>query len=538
MQEAGAPAGNKFAVDFAPVLRSPASRPGAESFSCPADCGFEWDCWVSESPRILFAAAEVAPLAKAGGLADVAGSLPKALRQLGTDVRVVMPFYGQIDTNRFPVEPVVEHLAIRLDGRYEPARVFQTTLPHDLPVYLIDMPQYFHRETIYGDRDDGERFIAFSRAALEFTRAIGWRPEVIHSNDWHTGIVPNWLQTIYREDPHFAGVASVFSIHNLAYQGIFSPALLDLADLSHFGLLYPETRILPSLIDLMARGIIYTDVVSTVSEQYAREIVTPEFGERLDSILLDRQQVLVGILNGIDYEQFDPASDPNLATPFDAETLDRRGLNKLALQAETGLDQNLDIPLIGMITRLVDQKGFDILTEAIRPLLERVDVQIVLLGTGEERYISLFRDLHDRFPGRAAAFFRFDESLAQRIYGGSDLFLMPSRYEPCGIGQLIAMRYGSVPVVRAVGGLADTVTNYDPRTGTGNGFSFGPNDAWSLFATVVRAVETFRYPEIWQSIQRRGMAADFSWNRSALKYLDLYRRALAIRRGVWSDRAE
>ena len=485
---------------------------------------------MADPRRVLFASAEVAPFAKAGGLADVAGSLPKALKTLGTDVRVVMPFYSQIDTGKHTVSPVVNDLPVPLDGRIESAQVFETTLGRNVPVYLVDMPRYFHRESIYGDPDDGERFIAFSRAALEATRALNWRPDVVHANDWHTGIIPNWLRTIYRADGQFGGIASVFSIHNLAYQGIFPASILDLANLAPFGLLYPETRLFTNLVDLMARGIIYTDIISTVSEQYAREILTPEFGERLDPLLRQREADLIGIPNGIDFEELDPATDPALASSFDRGSLDRRVANKLALQQEAGLTQDPDIPLIGMISRLADQKGFDILSQAIGPILERLGVQFILLGTGESFYVNLFAGLADRYAGRVATLFRFDGPLAQRIYGGSDLFLMPSRYEPCGIGQLVAMRYGSVPVVRSVGGLADTVQNYDPRTGQGTGFTFEAYDPWALFAAVVRAVETYRYPAVWRSLQEAGMSRDFSWDSSARKYLDMYQRAMAARR--------
>lgn len=487
--------------------------------------------------RVLFASAEVAPFAKAGGLADVAGSLPKALAALGADIRVVTPLYASIDREQYGLKTIVDELPVPLDGRTEMARVWAGRLSGKVPLYLVDLPRYFQRENIYGEPDDGERFIAFSRAALELTRALRWQPDLVHTNDWHTAVIPNWLRTIYRNDPVLGRTASYFSIHNLAYQGIFAPSILDLANLSPYGLLFPETRWFSNLVDLMARGIIFGDLVGTVSEQYAREILTPEFGERLDPILRDRREDLVGILNGIDYDEFDPTSDPHLKTRFDAQSLDRRVLNKLSLQSEVHLTQDPQIPLIGMITRLVDQKGFDLLSQVVAPLIEQAGVQLVLLGTGEARYLELFAGLPERYPGRVATIFRFDAALAQRIYGGSDLFLMPSRYEPCGIGQLVSMRYGSVPVVRAVGGLADTVTDFDPASGQGTGFTFEAYDPWALYGAVIRAIEAFRNPSIWRAIQTNGMAQDFSWDRSARRYLDVYRRAVEQRATLGTTRS-
>jgi starch synthase len=357
-------------------------------------------------------------------------------------------------------------------------------------------------------------------------RALGWAPDVVHCNDWHTGIVPNWLQTLYKDDPFFADTATVYTIHNLAYQGVFDFHLLWLAGIGEYGFLYPAITDFAGRVNLMGRGILFGDAIATVSERYAGEIVTAENGERLDPLLRDRQDRLFGVLNGIDQTEHDPRTDPYLAANFGVETLDRRAENKAALQREAGLPVEAGVPLIGMVGRLSGQKGLDILAPVLEALLRR-RVQVVLLGTGDEHYHQFLRSAEQAHPDQVRAFLTFDTPLAQRIYGGSDLFLMPSRYEPCGLGQMIAMRYGSVPVVRATGGLADTVQDWNPTTGEGNGFRFDRYDGLDLFAALVRALETYHYPAEWRRLQVRGMQGDFSWQRSARKYLDVY--ALALR---------
>jgi starch synthase len=321
----------------------------------------------------------------------------------------------------------------------------------------------------------------------------------------------------------------VYTIHNLAYQGIFGYRVLEIAGIDEWGFQYhAEMADLNEVVDLMGRGIYWADVVTTVSSTYAREILTPEYGERLDPLLRDRRDRLYGILNGIDYGTSNPASDPHIATNFDAATLDRRVENKLALQREAKLAVDPDIPLIGIISRLTDSKGFDILSECIAHILD-LGVQFVLLGTGEQHYHNLFSHMVERYPRQATVFLTFNAPLAQRIYAGSDMFLMPSRFEPCGTGQMIAMHYGSVPVVRATGGLADTVQDFQPQTGQGSGFVFRSYDCWALFAAIVRATETFKHREMWRKIQLQGMSADFSWAQSAQKYVEIYRRAIASR---------
>jgi starch synthase len=483
----------------------------------------------SSALKILLLAAEVVPFAKTGGLADVAGALPKAIHALGHDIRVAMPRYSRIDPDKFQLQKLVPPFSVPVYRTTEEASILQTTINPDIPVYMVDSAKYFDREGIYMYPDDAERFIFYCRAVLESLKYLDWRPDVIHCHDWHTAIVPNWLSTIYQDDPFFADTVTVYTIHNLAYQGIFGYRVLEVAGIDEWGFMYhPELADLNEVVDLMGRGIYWADLVSTVSETYAHEILTPEYGQRLDPLLRDRRDRLFGILNGIDYEMANPSADPHIAANYEIGTLDRRLENKLALQREAKLEEDPNVPLLGIISRLTDSKGFDILGEAIDHVLD-LGVQLVLMGTGEQHYHDLFSHMVQRYPGQAAIFFTFNTPLGQRIYAGSDMFLMPSRFEPCGTNQLIAMHYGSVPIVRSTGGLADTVQDFDPHTSQGNGFVFKEYDPWKLFAAIVRALETFKHHEVWRQIQVRGMTADYSWARSARKYVDLYHRAIASR---------
>jgi starch synthase len=480
--------------------------------------------------KVLFLSAEVVPFAKTGGLADVAGALPKALARLGHDVRVCMPRYGRIDPVRFNLSDALDPFPVPLDSTTESVTLKAGSIGDSVPVYFIDSDRYFAREGIYGYPDDGERFILFCRAAVEMLKRLPWQPDVIHCNDWQTGVVANWLHTIYKDDPFFANVGTVFTIHNLQQQGIFGQRILEIAGIDEFGFVHhPGVGDLSNVVDLMARGILFADIVNTVSQRYAEEIVTPEYGERLEPLLRDRSDSLFGVLNGIDYDEFDPATDQYIAAPFDADSLEKRVENKLSLQREAGLPELPEVPMIGMVSRLVDQKGFDILTQALEPLMAVTEAQLVILGTGDQHYHRLYTQIAERYPDRLALKLTFNASLARMIYAGSDMFLMPSRFEPCGTGQMLALRYGSIPIVRLTGGLADTVQNFDPRTGEGNGFVFERHEWVDLFAAIVRAIENYKYSATWRLLQQRGMEADFSWNASAREYVDLYRKALAAK---------
>jgi starch synthase len=481
------------------------------------------------SLRVLVVASEGVPYVKTGGLADVIGALPPALRRLGHDVRVVLPRYKSIDPERWQLRTLFTQLPVPMNHISEPVNVLATPPGSEVPYYFVDSEQYLQREKLYGYHDDGERFILFCRAALELVRAMDWAPDIIHCHDWHTAIIPNWMKTILRDDPFFARTATVYTIHNLAYQGIFGYRILEVAGVAEEGFLYPEVPELANVVDLMGRGILFADVVSTVSPRYAREILTPAFGERLDPILRERKDRLYGILNGIDTKAYDPAHDPHIAQHYDAFSLEKRAANKRALQEAMRLPVSESTPLIGIISRLTDQKGFDLLDQVTIPLLEQ-GIQLVVAGTGDQHYHSMFQRLAARYPQQVSVHLTFSVEISQRIYAGSDMLLMPSRFEPCGITQMLAMRYGSIPIVHRTGGLADTVQELDPATNTGNGFSFSRYDPFHLFAAVVRALEVYRFRAVWQELMQRAMLADYSWDASAEQYVALYRRAQELQR--------
>jgi starch synthase len=475
--------------------------------------------------KILLVAAEVAPFAKVGGLADVAGALPKALRQLGHDVRVVMPRYGSIDAARYGLRPVIADLPVPLAEQTLRATVLEGRIGEDVPVYFIDNAQFFAREGMYGLWDDDARFIFFSRAAIEMLRPLGFHPDVVHVNDWHTAVIPNVLTRLYEGDPFYGEMATILTIHNLAFQGVFGYGTLHLANLDPWGLIKTGIPGLDDIVNLLGRGIYFADVVNTVSNRYAQEILTPEYGEHMDQLLRSYQSKLYGIVNGIDYEVFNPETDPNIAARYTLATLERKVENKLALQRETGLPEDASVPVIGLISRLYDQKGLDLISNLMWGLM-RLNLQLVVLGAGDGRYEEMFRTSAREHPNRVSATIGFKPVLAQHIYAGADMFLMPSRFEPCGLGQLISLRYGTIPIVRATGGLADTIRDFDPNAQTGNGFVFEAYDHWDLYAQVVRALETFRQPALWRRLQTNAMTSDVSWANSAQQYVRLYRTAM------------
>jgi starch synthase len=519
---------------FASASLIPASRsltPAAQDeLAAPAAAPLDVEAALRGEPlRMLVVASEGVPYAKTGGLADVIGALPHALRRLGHDVRVALPRYTNIDPARWRLRTVVEDLAVPLDQGVERVDILATPPEAVVPFYFVDSERYFQREKLYGYHDDGERFILFCRAALEATRALGWMPDIIHCHDWHTAIIPNWTKTLYRDDPHFAQTATVYTIHNLAFQGIFGYRILEVAGVAEEGFLYPELPELANVVDLMGRGILFADAVSTVSPRYAAEILTPDFGERLDPLLRERKDRLYGILNGINTQEFDPATDSRIAAQFDAFSIEKRTPNKRMLQELVNLPLSEQTPLIGIISRLTDQKGFDLLDQVAEPLLEQ-GIQLVVAGTGDQHYHYMFQKLAARYPEQVSVNLTFNVELSQRIYAGADMLLMPSRFEPCGLSQMLAMRYGCIPIVHRTGGLADTVQELDPVKGTGNGFSFTRYHPFHLFAAIVRALEVYKFPESWHDLMQRAMLADYSWDASAERYVALYRRAQELQR--------
>jgi len=490
--------------------------------------------------KILLLSAEVAPFAKTGGLADVAGALPKALKDLGHDIRVAMPRYGCIDRQRFNLNEIISNFCVPLGEQLEMVSILEGKIGEQVPVYFINNDQYYQRDGIYMYSDDAERFLFFCRAALELVKKLDWVPDVIHCNDWHTAIIPAWLKTMYRDDLFFKNTVTIYTIHNLAYQGVFGERIVEKAGIKRYLSGMPAGVSSEQQLNMMGQGIFFADLINTVSETYAEEILTPEYGEGYDWLLRERRDRLYGIVNGIDTEVNNPATDPNLFQHYDQYNLASKIENKLALQREVGLTQAARVPLIGLISRLSDQKGFDLIRQVIEPMMQNLNFQFILLGTGMEEYHQIFTEIKQHYPERAAVYLTFNAALAQKIYAGTDMFLMPSRFEPCGLGQLLSMRYGSVPIVRETGGLKDTVQNYCPETKQGNGFTFKEYDAIAMYTALVRALETYHYQEAWQNIMQRGMSAEYSWRNSARKYEDLYRRALACRaeHPVWQELAQ
>jgi starch synthase len=471
--------------------------------------------------KVLFVSVEMSPLVKVGGLADVAGSLPKALVAGGHDVRVVMPFHEGIDTARYGFRCVADGIPVPTPRGEEQVAVWQGEVAR-VPVYLIDAPDMFARPRVYGEPDDNERWLFFCDAVLAALPQLDVRPDVIHLNDWHAAFVATRLRTA---GPHpFAGIPIVYTIHNLALKGDFDEAFAaanDLqvqpADVSGLEPWMPMSG--------MAQGILHADVINTVSPTYAQEILTPEYGAGLDPLLRRRAGDLYGILNGIDYDEFNPATDPRIPAHFSADDPSPRAEVRRALQRTAGLEEN-GAPVIGIVNRLFWQKGADIAVDGVgRLLAEGVPLQFVVLGTGDEQYERQLQELRGRFPRSVALFLTFDPVLAQVIYGGADMFLMPSRYEPCGLGQMIAMRYGSVPVVRHTGGLADTVPDADAQPLDGRGFVFEAPEGEALAAALGRALAAYHEGRRWQEIQLRGMRADFSWREAAGQYARLYATA-------------
>jgi len=479
--------------------------------------------------RILVIAAEAAPFAKTGGLADVAGSLPKALAALGHDVRVVMPAYPVIEeaarSGRWGVTTDATLLRVPVGGGLVDAGVLHTVLPgSQVPVYFIAERHLFARPEIYGYPDDAYRFAFFSRAALDLMiGAWGWRPDVVSVHDWHAAPAIAWLATTGQLDERYRALPTCLTIHNLAHQGRANRQVL-----AYLGIDAP--RLIeegPGEVNFMARGIFHATMITTVSPTYAHEILTPEYGERLDALLRYRHFDVHGILNGLDDDVWNPATDPHIASAFDADRLEQRTGNKRALQLRLGLPAS-DAPLVAMVTRLDAQKGLDITGHVAHLLLNAPDgeAQFVVLGSGAAEYEDMFRHLASYHREKMAAVLRYDATLAPLVYAGSDIFLMPSRFEPCGLGQMIAMRYGSVPVVRATGGLVDTV-----REGV-SGFLFAEYSVGAFWDALSRALATYRTdPATWQALQREGMAADFSWTASARGYQQVFDWASARVRG-------
>ncbi|HEY7285048.1 MAG TPA: glycogen synthase GlgA [Vicinamibacterales bacterium] len=477
-------------------------------------------------PSVLLIGSEAHPFAKSGGLADVLGALPRALARLGWTAIVALPRYRGIVAGA-----PVERIPIAVGGFTHDVVYFEAQMGDGARALLIDCPELFDRETLYGPNnseydDNPRRFAVLVRAALEFFARRAVRPTVVHAHDWQAGLAPVYLKSLYAAHPVLGGVPSLMTIHNLAYQGNFAPDWLPRLDLAwdHYALDRLEFW---GRVSFLKGGIVDADFVTTVSPRYAEEIQAPEAGFGFEGIVRSRRDRLVGILNGIDTREWDPSRDPHLPAPFNAEDLFGKSAVKLEVLTRYGLPGDaaaLRRPLIGMVSRMVDQKGLDLIA-ALAPELPRLDASFVVLGTGDPRYQRFWTELAAAHPTRIGVRIGFDESLAHLIEGGADMFLMPSRYEPCGLNQMYSLRYGTVPIVRAVGGLADTVRNYGPDVRGATGFVFTDYTPAALLDAIRRALALFEQPAQWKALQVAGMAEDHSWDRSAAEYVKIYGRA-------------
>ena len=476
--------------------------------------------------KILFAASECVPFIKTGGLADVVGALAPVLARKGHDVRVILPLYTAIPEKYVNAMHHVTDFEVELGWRKQYCGI--EALEQDgVTFYFVDNKYYFGRSYIYGlGGDEYERFGFFCRGVLNALPLIGFIPDILHANDWQTGMIPALLKIQYAHLPEYSKIKTVYTIHNLQYQGVFGidqfkdvfglgDSIFTADKIEHFG-----------TANCMKAGIVYADEITTVSPSYAEEIQTAYYGERLDGLLRAKRNHLSGVLNGIDVDDYNPATDKQIAFNYSLEDMSGKAADKKALQEQLGLEVRPDVPLIGMVGRLSNQKGLDLVDYIIGELMEE-DIQLVVLGMGDAKYFNLFSWAEQQYAGRVAARFQMDIQLSHRIYAGADLFLMPSQFEPCGLSQMIALRYGTIPVVRETGGLRDTVLSYNEANGAGNGFSFFNYNAHDMLYTIRRAIWFYQNrPDVWQTLQTRGMEGDYSWTNSAETYLSLYQSML------------
>ncbi|MFH1076463.1 MAG: glycogen synthase GlgA [Pseudomonadota bacterium] len=480
--------------------------------------------------KILFLASETAPIAKTGGLADVAGALPIALHDLGCDVRVVMPYYRQIKDKGVDAKLILQGVGVNIGRLRLVDDIYQAYLKDKVALYLVHKEEFFDRNYLYGTPqneyfDNAERFVYLTRAALEYCRRARFAPDIIHCNDWHTALAPVYLKTCYRDISEFKKTRSVLTIHNLAYQGQF-----DAGEFSTTGLpnaVYAIDGIeFWGKINFLKAGILFSDAITTVSKQYREEMQTPEFGHGLDGVLRQRNSDLYGILNGVDYSEWDPAIDPLIAKHYSLADLSGKNECKKDIVSSLHLEQSYaQRPILAMINRLTEQKGCDLVSRLIDRLVQ-MGVGLVLLGEGEEKYNEMFGAFRRLYAGKAGIVIGYNHQLAHRIIAGADMLLMPSRYEPCGLTQMYALKYGAVPIVRDVGGLSDTISEFNPETGEGTGFKFKDYSEHALMETIEHALKCFQDVQLWDNIMRNGMKVDFTWDNAAREYMKIYEKVM------------
>ncbi len=499
--------------------------------------------------RILFVAPEAAPFVKAGGLGSVMFALPRALKKMGYDVRLIIPRFASIDSEKFRMEMVLEGLQVPTDSagntenepthlvcnvkKYTPLDNGTASSQSAVTTYFLENLEYYEkRSNIYGYSDDAVRWALLSRGVLEFLRIYkDWTPDILVTSDWQTGLLCNYLRTAYEDDMKLRQIASVFMIHNLYYQGMFDHRFVSEMDYDDGQSAMPnffDPRLLK--INGMRRGIMHADMITTVSPTYAKEILTPEYGELLDGLLRERRARVYGILNGIDYEEYNPETDRYLAQNYTLNTLDLRSRNKFELQSRFGLEQDKNKFLMAIASRFSEQKGLDLLFPVMDIILRELDIQLAILGSGEGKYMGFFHDLEKRYPGRVGTHLSFDDIMPHLIHGGADAILIPSKFEPAGLLQLEAMRYGAIPIVRKTGGLADTVDDNNPLIGAGTGFTFKDFDSQAMMLAIARAFENYRQRSVWRGIQRKAMGRDFSWDKSAKEYGHIFVLANGFRK--------
>ncbi len=478
--------------------------------------------------KIVIAASEAVPFAKTGGLADVAGTLPRELSALGHDVRLIIPKYKIVGQKNIRAERLDGKISIPMaDGTVDGGVSIHTD--NEIKTLFIENDGYYNRDDLYGNKDgdfpdNASRFIFFSKGVLSALKLLDFKPDIIHVHDWQTALIPLYLKSTYKDDPLFSETSSVLTVHNIGYQGLFWHLDMPLVGVG-WEYFTPEGIEFYGKINFLKAGMVYADVINTVSEKYAKEIQMPEHGFGLDGVLRARKKDLYGILNGIDTDEWNPKTDTFIVKNYGSDNLLGKIENKRAILGDFYLPEKLDVPLIGIISRLADQKGFDILAEAASEIMS-MDLMMVILGTGERRYHNLLTKLSKEYPTKLGIKLTFDPKIAHLIEAGSDMFLMPSRYEPCGLNQMMSMRYGTIPVVRATGGLDDTVTDYSENEGTGTGVKFGPYTPKALSSAVKKAVSLYKKKEHWEKMMKNAMARDFSWKASAKKYEKLYADAL------------